>query len=74
MGKRTMKDGKKCGEWIEDGKTKICPLRPRRQELAPSTPRPPYFSPPTAGLYSTVLRVRCGAPVYVAFLRGEGAE
>jgi len=30
------------------------------------------FLPPT-GLYNTVLRVRCGAPVYVAVLRRVGA-
>jgi hypothetical protein len=28
MGKRTMKDGKKCGEWIEDGKTRTYPPHP----------------------------------------------
>jgi|TARA_B100000929_G_C15405137_1_gene385983 hypothetical protein len=28
MGKGTMKDGKKCGEWIEDGKTRTYPSQP----------------------------------------------
>ena len=36
--------------------------------------RPTRVTAPTAGLYNTVLRVRCGASVYVAVLRGEEAE
>jgi hypothetical protein len=31
-------------------------------KATPSGVHPPYFTAPTAGLYNTVLRVRCGAP------------
>ena len=63
MGKRTMKDGKKCGEWIEDGKTRTYPPhRPRRRELAPIPHASPISPDPPLDYTTLFCTVRCGAP------------